>query len=481
MKMKKKIYILIAAAVLSSCNSFLDEPMRGDYSSSTIYGSEELAQMAVNAVYDAASYCINLWKFGDVPSDDSVKGGNPGDQIDISYLDDWTAQSDNGVIALFWQNTYETIARANNVIAGLQNSPVSEERKAQMEGEVKFLRAFSYFQLVNIFGEVPLKLEPQSTLENVNKGLSSTEAIYGQIEKDLTDALVLPVQYASGETGRITRGAAYGMLAKVQLYQGKYNEALGNIASLKSLGIYDLEENYADLFRLRDDGSSNGNSIESIFAIFFLSDQIPNLGNGLNQTFAPSAESGYYFNAPTQSWVDNFKEKTSDGSDDPRIDASIGRDGVEWFEQGPFQKSWSPDTGYLVKKFNQPLSQVDKGKKGDGGLAYIYLRYADILLMEAECQNETGHPELAEEPLYKVRERAGLSSISGLSQDEMRTAIRDERRRELGFEFHRFFDLMRWGQEAAENALGADFPWESPRFYFPIPQAETDSNTGIRQ
>ena len=466
--MKKTIYIFLAAACLASCDSFLDEPMKGDYSTGTMYSSAEQAELAVNGIYNAAAYSINLWKFGDVASDDAVKGGNAGDQADIGYIDELNVQSDNGAVAEFWQNTYETISRANNAIDGIESSSIDESVKTELIGQAKFLRAYSYFQLVNIFGEVPLKLEPQSTVENVHVDLSPVDVIYGQIEDDLTDALALPVSYTS-ETGRVTRGAAYGLLAKVQLYQEKYSDALTNISNLKSLGIYDLEGNYADLFKLGEDGTSNGNSIESIFAIFFLSDQVPAVGNELNQWFAPSAEGGYYFNAPTQDWVDSFSEKTVDDTDDPRIDASIGREGVEWFGQGPFQKAWAPTTGYLVKKHNQPLSEVDAGRKGDGGLAYIYLRYADILLMEAECQNELNHPELAAEPLNLVRGRAGLTSVPETTgQTEMRDYIRTERRRELGFEFHRFFDQQRWGEA-------------SSRYYFPIPQTELDSNLGISQ
>ena len=293
--MKKSIYIFLAAACLSSCDSFLDEPMKGDYSSSTVYSSAEQAEQAVNAVYNAAAYSINLWKFGDIPSDDSKKGGNAGDQADLGYIDEWKVLSDNGAVAEFWQNTYETIARANNAIAGIESSSIDETVKTQLIGEAKFLRAFSYFQLVNIFGEVPLKLKPQSTEENVHVGFYSVEAIYEQIERDLTDAQVLPASYASTETGRVTKGAAYGLLAKAQLYQEKYSEALASINSLKSLNIYDLEDNYSDLFRLGADGVSNGNSIESVFALFFLSDQNPGLGTdalghtGLHQIGARGA------------------------------------------------------------------------------------------------------------------------------------------------------------------------------------------------
>ncbi len=471
--MKRLIYVFLVLAGLSSCDDFLTEDLKGDYNSTNILSNEEQAQLAVNAIYNAAAYSINLWKFGDIASDDAVKGGNDGDQAEIGYIDDFTAQSDNGVIAEFWQNTYETISRANNVIDGIKNTPMDATKKEQMIAEAKFLRAYSYFQLVNIFGEVPLKLYPQNSDKNIYVGLSSVEGIYTQIEKDLTDAVVLPVSYAVTETGRATRGAAYGLLAKAQLYQKKYGEALTSIQNLESLNLYDLDS-YENLFKL-----GNENSIETIFAICFLSNQVPTCSNALNQWLAPSIESGYFFDNPTQSWVDIFTEKQTDGSDDLRLDVSIGRDGKAWLNDNTFSSSWS-STGYLVKKHNQPLSEVDAGRKGDGGLAYIYLRYADILLMKAECQNELHHPDLAEAPLNRVRNRAGLADISGKTESEMRSLIRTERRKELGFEFHRFFDLMRWGKEVATEALGSGFTWTEPRYYFPLPQTELDSNLGIK-
>ena len=471
--MKRLIYVFLVLAGLSSCDDFLTEDLKGDYNSTNILSNEEQAQLAVNAIYNAAAYSINLWKFGDVASDDAVKGGNDGDQAEIGYIDDFTAQSDNGVIAEFWQNTYETISRANNVIDGIKNTPMDATKKEQMIAEAKFLRAYSYFQLVNIFGEVPLKLYPQNSDKNIYVGLSSVVGFYTQIEKDLTDAVVLPVSYAVTETGRATRGAAYGLLAKAQLYQKKYGEALTSIQNLESLNLYDLDS-YENLFKL-----GNENSIETIFAICFLSNQVPTCSNALNQWLAPSIESGYFFDNPTQSWVDIFTEKQTDGSDDLRLDASIGRDGKIWLNDNTFSSSWS-STGYLVKKHNQPLTEVDAGRKGDGGLAYIYLRYADILLMKAECQNELHHPDLAEAPLNRVRNRAGLADISGKTESEMRSLIRTERRKELGFEFHRFFDLMRWGKEVATEALGSGFTWTEPRYYFPLPQTELDSNLGIK-
>lgn len=475
--MKKIILTLsVLFLTLTSCNDFLDEPMKGDLNSSSIYSSPEEAQLAVNGIYNASTYFINLWKIGDVASDDAVKGGNEGDMSDLNYVIDFTASSDNGVLAEFWQNTYEVVSCANNVIGNVPGmSNATAERKENFVAQAKFFRALSYFVLVNIYGEVPLKLQPQSTSETINVPLSSVEQIYSQIEQDLTDAAPA-LEISPVERGRVTRGAAYGLLAKVYLYQKKYSDVLTAIEQMELVGDYDLEHDYADLFKL-----GNENSCEVVYAIQFLSGQNPGLGNALNQYLAPLEEMGYYFDAPTQDWVNCFTELCKDGSIDPRLDDSIGRNGMPWLNDNVFEASWGPATGYLVKKHDQPLAEVPAGRKGDGGLAYIYLRYADILLMEAEAQNELHHPELAKIPLDRVRNRAGLAGTTATDEYTMRNVIRLERRRELGFEFHRFFDLMRYGQVAAQEALGNSLPWGTTRFYYPIPQAEWDSNHALKQ
>lgn len=472
--MKKYIIpMIVLAMAASSCDDFLSEDLKGDYNAANVMSTETQAQEVVNGVYNAAAYSINLWKFGDIAGDDAVKGGNPGDQADLGYIEDFTVTSDNGVLSDFWTNTYETVSRANNVIDGVAGKGFAKGER--FTNEAKFLRAYSYFQLVNIFGEVPLKLQSQSSGAPVNVPLSSVADIYAQIERDLSDATALPAEYTGTDEGRVTSGAAWGLLAKVRLYQGKYAEALACITEVHK-GSYRLDD-FANLYRL-----GNESSPEVLFAIRFMSDQVPAIGNALNQWFAPQAENGYYFNNPTADWVNSFTEKQVNGDDDLRIDLSVGRDGKPWFNGDVFDASWST-TGYLIRKHNQPLDEVAKGRKGDGGLAYIYLRYADILLMEAECQNELGNPGLAEGPLNEVRARAGLAPVTGKNQATMRDIIRLERRHELAFEFHRFFDLMRYGKAAAEAALrtkdGVQFKWTEPRFYFPLPQAEIDSNSAI--
>jgi starch-binding outer membrane protein, SusD/RagB family len=431
--------------------------------------------MAVNAIYNSL-YGNMLWVFGDVASDDAVKGGNAGDQADINFINDFSAATDNGVISTFWQATYETISRANNVIAYVSPMDIDVTLRNRLIGEAKFLRAFSYFNLVNIFGKVPLKLEPQLNSAAIHVGLSEVSAIYAQIEKDLSEAAaVLPVSYDT-EVGRATKGAAYGLLAKAELYQEKYAECLTNIQLLENLNQYSLVENYADLFKAGAEDSA-----EVIFGIRYINNTEVSLGNILNVWFAPASEGGYYFNAPTQSYVDAFSEKTVYGTDDPRLDASIGRDGKPWFNNTVFSSSWSEATGYLVKKYDEDM--VSGIAKDQSLIPYNYMRYADILLMKAEAVNELGGTDAVSKAavaVNKVRSRANLAPTNATTQIAMQTVIRNERRKELGFEFHRFFDLMRWGKATAEAALGTDFKWTEPRFYFPIPQAELDANNALK-
>jgi hypothetical protein len=487
--MKKIIsFCIISIFALTSCEKFLTEELNGEFSSDTFYKNDIQAIQALTGAYNAIAFSRfdnAIWVFGDVASDDAVKGGNPGDQAEITYIDEFTANSSNGIISNYWTFAYEAIARANNVIANVPTVPMDEALKSRIIGEAKFIRAYSYFNLVNVFGKVPLKLLPQLTQEAINVPLSEVPAIYLQIEQDLSDAAdVLPVSYTSADMGRVTRGAALAMLGKVNLYQQNWSVAIGYFQQMEALGIYRLLPNYDDNFKLAYE-----NSTESVFEIQHLTGKNPFTGNALNQWFAPASEGGYYFNAPTQSLVDAF-EKSATDEVDPRLDASVGRDGQPWLNGNIFSADWSP-TGYLTKKHQQPLSEVSSSLKGDGDLNYIYMRYADVLLMKAEAFNENNNADSAKANLNKVRQRARasfngippadlLADITTSDQNQLRTAIQKERRVELAQEFHRYFDLMRWGKAVAEAALGSDFNYETKR-YFPIPQAEIDANQALNQ
>lgn len=470
--MKRILYILIISAVVglsTSCSDFLNEQLKVEYTSANFYTTPEAATSAVTGIYNSL-YGNTLWIFGDVASDDAVKGGNAGDQPDMVGIDDFSANSDNGVLSTFWQSTYETIARANNAVFYISAMKIDATLRDRLVGEAKYLRAISYFNLVNIFGKVPLKLQPQLTSETINVPLSEVTAVYAQIEKDLTEAIaVLPPAYST-EKGRATKGAAYGLLAKADLYEQKYTECLANIQALEGLNQYKLITNYADLFK-----AGSEDSTEVIFAIRFIQSSVVS-GNILSVELSPLIEGGYSFDAPTQNYVDAFTDKTIAGTDDPRLDASIGRDGKPWFNNTTFSSSWSEATGYLVKKYD--FTTIPGIPKDQSTIPYIYMRYADILLMKAEALNESGGAGAAIE-VNKVRSRSNLAPTTATTQTDLRTVIMNERRKELGFEFHRFFDLMRWGQTIAEAALPG-IKWTAPRFYYPIPQSELDTNKALK-
>jgi len=488
----KYISLLIVVLFTTACSDFLDEELKGDYTSKMFYKTQADAIGSVNGVYEILAFsdvANNLWVFGDVASDDAIKGGNSGDQTDIKYVDEFNVNPDNGAVENIWKHYFEGINRANNTIHYVPQINMDEVLRDRIVAEGKFLRAYFYFNLVNIFGEIPLKIKPAFTPDDLQVALSPVEDIYDQIETDLKDAIEdLPVSYPHAEVGRITKGAALGLLAKTYIYREKWQDALNKIEDIEKLGLYQLMPLYRNNFELAGE-----NNRESIFEIQHLNEQEQAMGSYLNQWFSPQLVSGYFFNAPTQDIVNEFEVRS--GVCDPRLDYSIGREGGKWLNGEEFDPSWSA-TGYLTKKHCQPLADVRS--IGDGGLNYTYMRYADVLLMKAEALNELDRSDKALVPLNQIRKRAResylydenlegygsipdklLENVTTINQNELRVSIRHERRVELNFEFHRFFDLMRYGKQAAEAALkDKDFNYENDR-YFPIPQSELDTNKAI--
>ncbi len=493
--MKTFIYILITLFIWvgSGCSNFLKEDLQGTYSTSTFYKTQQDALVALTGVYSVVAFVSTnnaLWVFGDVASDDAIKGGLAGDQSDIQFIDQFNYLRSNTVLETMWKYYYEGISRANYLLYYGAAINMDAALKNRILAEAKFLRAYFYFNLVNVYGEIPLKLLPPLTLAEINVPKVQVSDIYKQIESDLKDAARdLNKTYSGPDVGRPTKGAAWGMLAKVYLYQGAWNNALTAIDSLNASAAYNLVLVYKNNFI-----DSTQNNEESVFEIQHLRGQSPSQGSFLSQYFSPSVYNGYYFNTPVQNFVDEF-EVTGGGTPDPRLDYTVGRAGQKWVNGEPFDANWSP-TGYLNRKSSEPI----KGTLpiGDAGLNYVYLRYADVLLMKAEALNELDRGPEAIVPLNAVRKRAresylydnslpGAGTIpSGLlpdvvfgSQQVIRDAIRHERRVELGFEFHRFFDLMRYGQVAAETALSATGFAYSKHRYFLIPQSELDTNPAI--
>ncbi|MEI9917644.1 MAG: RagB/SusD family nutrient uptake outer membrane protein [Bacteroidota bacterium] len=492
----KKIYILLPLFLIAiSCNDFIQENLEGTYSNDTFYQTASHAELALTGAYSGISFNSTnnaLWVYGDVASDDAVKGGLPGDLSDVQFLEQFNYSRSNEYLDKIWRQYYETINRVNYLLYYISRIDMDATRKAEIIGEAKFIRSYLLFHLTNIFGAIPLRIDPVLNPDMSPLAVSPVDKVYDQIEADLTDA-VNGLKAVPTNVGGASKGSAYGLLAKLRLFRGQWQSSLDAITSLEGLGKYSLVSVYRNNFM-----DSTQNNIESIFEIQHLKGQTPLLGSFLNQYFSPAIENGYYFNQPTQSFVDEF-EVTTDGVVDPRLDYTVGRDGQKWMNGEDFDPSWS-STGYLGKKHVQPLHEVPKGTKGDAGLNYVYMRYAEVLLMKAEALNELNRSTEALVPLNAVRKRAResylndkgltgfgvvpanlLPDVTSSSQSDVRDAIRHERRVELGMEFHRYFDVVRYGKNYSESVLGADgFNYDTKR-YFLIPQSELDTNPLINQ
>ena len=497
MKTTKKISVLLILSIVlsaTSCKKYLDSDLKGSRSDVQFYQTAEDAELALTGIYNTLSFAESnnrLWVFGDVASDDAAKGGNAGDQADIGYIDDFTISADNGNLEAVWAICYEGVSRANKLLDNINDISMDNERRDQIIGESKFLRAFYYYWLGVIWGNVPVHLTTP-TLQEMQKAATPVDELFENvIENDLKDAVVLlPETFTGADLGRATKYAALGLLTKTYLFEKKWSEAENTTIQIVNPGLYSLNP----LYRANFEFATKDNP-EILFGVQHLSEQNPWLGNRLNQWFAPQAENGYGFNAPTQNFVDAF-EMTQDSIFDPRLDYTVGRPGMPWFSDTIlFDPEWSP-TGYLSKKYIQPLDEVPVEIKADGQLNYQFIRYADVLLMLAEALNEQGKSGEAVNYVNMVRTRAResylydeklpgypnipdglLPDIVDSGESGMRVAIRHERRVELGFEFHRYFDIIRYGPEYANQAFDdkPNFNYVTNKF-MPIPQSELDTN-----
>jgi len=485
--------LVTLAFAMAGCDKFLDQPVLGQYEAGQFFTSNTNAVLAVNAAYvplsfrDAASN--PLWVLGDVASDDAVKGSNPGDQADFENIDNFNITPTNAAVEAMWKRYYDGIFKCNVVTDGLPatNAAVSADVRQQVLGQAQFLRAYYYLQLTTIYGRIPLRTKVE-TPEELQSPARDQADIYAQIEQDCAAAAAaLPTAWTGADLGRATKGAALALLAKAYLFEKKYALAASTAQQVTALG-YTLLPVFADNFR-----AGTKSNAESIFSVQHTANLSPGQGNNLNQWFAPRLQNGYGFFYPTKSLVNNF-EKTPAGVVDPRLDYSVGRAGQSFFGI-PFDTTWTT-TGYLSKKHLQPLSEVPATTKGDGNLNYQALRYAEVLLIEAEADNEASQSAAALIPLNKVRKRAResylndrtltgfgtvpaglLPDITTTDQNQLRDYIRRERRAELALEFGRFFDVIRYGEAYAKAALSdrPNFSYARHKF-FPVPQSERDTN-----
>jgi starch-binding outer membrane protein, SusD/RagB family len=468
----KKIYIsvfVLSAFFFTGCaDDFLDVDQTESISTNDIelFNNDAGATTFVTSIYskfldwDMSSFgWIGL---ASIASDDADKGSDPGDTgTDKDVLDALTYNSSNPSAESTFIAQYDGINRCNqalNILPKLDKaSPALRER---LMGEAKFLRAFMYFTLVKCYGGVPIvdHLPNPSSIEDKNMLLTRKTAAetYAFIEKDLADAIaVLPLKssYSDSEKARASKGAAYALLAKVNLYQKNWQKVIDNCNLVTG---YALAPDYAKMFRKEGE-----NNIESIFEINGVG-SVPIKGiAGYSNTQGVRGAGGWGwgFNTASKSLVDAYEPG------DVRKAATIIFRGTTLYDGRVIPLS--PDDHNLGYNFKAYSSQFTDAWETDANIKYI--RYAEVLLMKAEALNELNQTSEAIPLLNEIRHRAGLGDTPAISQADVRTAIWKERRVELAFEFDRFFDLVRTGQaKAAFQADGKVFT-ENKNELFPIP------------
>lgn len=493
--MKKYNFLLFAIVFLvTACQEdFIDKQSLIDITEDNFYQTEDDAIAAVNAAYAALQFEMTpaghfRWFWGDVMSDDSEKGGSGDNDVNILLrLETFQGPTNSDLLESEWAADYEGIYRANIVLEKIPAIDMNEDLKAEILGEAKFIRAWFFYNLVTMFGDVPL-VDRVLLPSEYTMGSSPASDIWALIEQDLTEAApVLPLRsdLLNAELGRITRGAANALLAKAYLYQQKFAEAAPVLEEVISSNQYQLVADYNSIFT-----PGGQNNSESIFEIQYMNASGGNWGrNNANEgTFTPvftrarGQFEGYGFNLPTQDFVDEFFKE---GFEDPRLSATVFRVGDSMGDRGAFTIEATgglPHLYYSKKYFTNKSETAPFGDPNpNGGTNDRVIRFADVLLMHAEASYHTGKEDAAKESLNKVRARARAGNPNVLPDvnatgNALLEAIYHERRVELGMEGHRFFDLVRTGRGTEE--LGPLGYQEGVHNLFPIPESQIQASNG---
>ena len=483
--MKNKILsiasLALSAWVILSCEDFLDKQpvsqgvaVENTDADSLLYKTADEAEAALNGVYNDFKneyFMLDIFLNGDAQSDDAYAGA---DNPDIFQIDDFEIIATNANVSRDWAYLYSMIGKANRVINNVELVPdpaLSEGRKQEIKGEASFIRAYGHFDLVRLYGSVPLVTEEVRSIsaENLEEIYPllfpqrvSVDSVYDQIIADLEFALGT-VRTTAPDKGYVTVGAVNAMLAKVYATRephdwNKVNEYCDAVIA----GGYSLLPEYDQLW-----DNAHENSSEAIFEI-----NCYNWDTGGNWgVFMFYGDDWKKFNVPSNDLVEAFQEE----GDEIRMNSSIAFLDVsgKWTDQ-----HW-PATNYPF---------VNKYRDFSGAQNFIIYRLADIMLLKAEALNELGDLDGAAELVNEIRARVDLEPTTATNQADMRLAIAKERRLELAFEGHRWFDLKRTGRaiETMNAVTGGNnsslgYQLTEEKLVWPIPQSERDKNTKLSQ
>ena len=473
--MKKYIAILLTGVTLTACSDFLTLEPAYEINEVSFYKNAQDFETALVGSYSGLQGLHNseVVYLGDLTTDNAeITWTSP--TVAESELDEANFTPPNSILNTVWDNCFTTIARSNNILSRLDAVDLTQARKSRFRGESLFLRAYSYFYLVRLFGNVPVvdvAFRSPNEILDFDMTRRPADEVYTLIIKDLTEAASLLQGVAQQSKSQASAGAARTLLGKVYLTQKKYQEAAGVLKEVIDGNKYSLNPSYAKLF-------TNGNDelSESIFEIKYLSGNVGE-GNSFSTLFTPPRFDMAIFPnnmqgagriIPTRQMANAYE------AGDVRRKVSIG-DSVKLV------------TGNYARDLHG-LKFVDftTGVGGDGGINFTALRYADVLLMYAEALNEANQTTAAYSHLNRVRDRAGLAPLAGLSKTEFARAIERERRVEFLLEGHRWFDLVRTGR--AKEVMNAyfqeaelKFSLEDHELLMPIPLREIDIDPNLGQ
>lgn len=481
--------------VFSACESFLDIEPTDRYPKDSYWESADNAQTALTGTYSVLTntdmYGTNVLFLESLTPNAYNYNNIAGFGLIARGAHDATAAT----VGTRWNMNYTGVGRANTLLANIDKVVISANTKKQYKGEAQFLRALFYFNLWSLYGGVPLileepDLETQSTLPR-----NTSDEVLTQIIRDL-DSATINLPNTQPDKGRATKGAALALKARAQLYAGNWLEAAAASKAVIDLNAYSLFNDYRGLFFLENEGNN-----EIIFDVQF---KFPEFPHGFDIQL-----DGFNGIAPLQDLVNDYymidgeSIQTSPLYDpaqpyvnrDPRLLATIMYPGSK-YKGATVGSTTYPQTGYGFKKFTiykDDLVPSSVKASGQSELNFIVLRYADVLLMYAEAQNNSAGPDPSVyDALNKIRERAKMPVIpEGLDQNQMREVIHHERRIELAGECLYYFDIRRW--RTAEIVNNGDvFNWQNKKvetrsfnserdYLWPIPAVARQNNSYLEQ
>lgn len=462
--MKRIICIVALTFIIMSCKKgFIEIIPYSTVTTNALYKTDKDFKDAVIGIYTPLrSAYNNLWQFTDVRGDDTecrpIEGGEL--SIDRFYLN-----SDLSVLGTTWQAYYKVIFLANTVLTEIEKADVSiVKNKNQYVGEAKFLRALAYFDLIRIFGDVPMFSTVLTTEQAMKTGREKVDKIYdGIIIKDLLDAEnLLPVTYAAADVGRPTKGAVKSLLGMAYLTRKDFVNAEAKLKEVTAMG-YSLLPKYTDLF----DFTKDEHHKEYIFDIEYVKGGL-GLGSNFTNNFLPNmAEilnfygikgTGGQAGSPSEEYLTLF-----DPADTRKVYYHYIKDGLKK-PDGTIIPLIPID---LITFTNKWVVAIDLAS--DSPANWKVLRYANVLLMYAEALNENGKTSESLTYLNQVRTRAGVANYSGLSQSITRDKIYLERRLEFNLEGQRWFDLVRTGRALS---VMAKLGMKDYMTVFPVPRTQ---------